>query len=99
MGHGVEDLGCEGFFNMRAERRADLDQYLRVDADTPYVASLEVMRLAGWTCEDGHECSCCGLNDFDRDKWAACSECDRCPDCGHEDDCSQKAEGDNHGPG
>jgi hypothetical protein len=89
MGYGVEDLGCDGgWLSMVAKRRPDLDAYADQQALKPYIAPLAVMRQAGWTSEYGHQCSCCGLDDFDRDEWAVCSECDRCPECGHEDDCS-----------
>jgi hypothetical protein len=93
IGNGTEDIGCEGFLNVRAERRESLDMYVRQGTEKAYVEQqLETLRVAGWQFENGASCPCCGLSDCDDDRWRACGECEYCPDCGHDDDCTQKEE-------
>lgn len=98
-GHGHEDMGKDGFFSVRAERRKEHDPLVRPEATKAYVEDrLETLRVAGWQFEDGTTCPCCGLSDCDDDRWRACDECEYCPECGHEADCPNTVPGEGECP-
>lgn len=92
VGNGVDDIGCEGFLTVKAERRKDLDKHLRKDAAKPYVEQRRgVLRLAGWRWGGSEDCIICDLNGCDDPQFEPCEECHQCPECGHAADCANKA--------
>ena len=80
--------GFEEYLQLRVKRYPKADHLAGETAGC--CSDWRVLRLLEWSCEDGNACSECGLNDFDRDEFRVCWDCDKCPECGHEDDCSTK---------
>lgn len=87
----VNDLGCDGFTDMRATRLPEMDRFLAHGSASAYVESRNgILRRAGWSTDGDHLCCQCDLATMDGD-FPLCAECERCAECGHEEGCREAA--------
>jgi hypothetical protein len=91
LGDGWNDVGCDGFLTVRANRLPEADKFAR-EGEGAYVEhKTSTLRQAGWHVDGDDTCGHCGLAEMDGD-FPVCEECDACPDCGHMDDCPNKGQ-------
>lgn len=88
---GMRGNACDGldFVDIKTRRVPSVEGMN--NKPTAYIEHrVEVLRAAGFHRDGDLTCDSCGLHDFDEDKFAVCGECHQCPECGHEDDCTEK---------
>lgn len=81
---------CEGeWLEARVIRQEEHDYLFGKDGrnDAHVINDDWTMREMGWMIDGDSRCCSCGKADYDG-KWPLCCECDSCPDCGHDDECT-----------
>jgi len=86
IGRGDLDALYEETYAVRRplhDARASVVGVEGVESDPRY------LRNAGWRCEDETDCESCGLAAMGLDEYEVCSECNLCPECGHDETCEE----------
>ncbi len=83
---GIRHLAVD-YMGSCALRKPEYDEHAGGEA---HVADTELHRKLGWRSENEEPGESCGLYANDLDKYAVCSKCCLCKECGHDEECTSK---------